>query len=238
MKKLLLLSLLTCIGCNSEQYREEPVKTNDSLHHPNKNITVLPNMDSTLISDLEEIYNSDQGIRYEFIEIEKKHSRDSKEFKEFEKRWMQTDSLNLIKIRNILDQHGWHGSKEVGDKGNSAFFLVIQHADQTTQEKYLPVMRDAVKNGKASAQNLALLEDRVLLGQGKKQIYGSQIGMDQVTKAYYVDALEDPDNVDKRRAEVGLEPMADYVKNWDLKWNIKSFKKFWADKEAKGKTKK
>ncbi len=36
-------------------------------------------------------------------------------------------------------------------------------------------MRKAVKNKKASASSLALLEDRVTLKQYKKQIYGSQI---------------------------------------------------------------
>ena len=86
-------------------------------------------------------------------------------------------------------------------------------------------MREAVKKGTAAAGNLALLEDRVALGQGKKQIYGSQIGRDQDTKLYYVQPLSDPDNVDKRRAEVGLPPLADYVANWQIKWNVEQYKK-------------
>lgn len=87
------------------------------------------------------------------------------------------------------------------------------------------MMREAVKNGKAQGSNLALLEDRVALGMGKKQIYGSQIGRDETTNLYYVSPLEDPDNVDKRRAEVGLGPLADYVSKWNIKWDVEQYKK-------------
>ena len=41
------------------------------------------------------------------------------------------------------------------------------------------MMRKAVKEGLARATSLALLEDRVALGKGELQIYGSQIGTDQ-----------------------------------------------------------
>ncbi len=147
------------------------------------------------------------------------------------------DSINLLKIRAILDKYGWLGSDLVGEKGNTALFLVIQHADQKTQETYLPMMREAVKNGKVQGSTLALLEDRVALGQGKRQIYGSQIGQDPETKAYYVSPLEDPDNVDKRRAEVGLEPLAEYVNQWQIKWDVEKYKKDLQKLEEKTKRK-
>jgi hypothetical protein len=47
--------------------------------------------------------------------------------------------------------------------------------------------------------------------------------------------LEDPDNVDKRRAAVGLEPLADYVKSWDIEWNVEAYKKQLPAIEAKQK---
>jgi hypothetical protein len=37
--------------------------------------------------------------------------------------------------------------------------------------------------------------------------------------------LADPDNVDKRRAEVGLTPLAEYVKHWGIKWDVDDYKK-------------
>jgi len=85
-------------------------------------------------------------------------------------------------------------------------------------------MREVVKMGNARAGSLALLEDRVALRQGKRQIYGSQIGRDQKTGKHYVSPLIDPDNVDQRRKRVGLGSIADYVKMWNMTWDIEKHK--------------
>ena len=182
-------------------------------------------LNKPLVAQLDSIYNDDQSYRLQSIELEKKYGWDSKEVKDVWKILHVKDSINLIKITSILDKYGWIGSDVIGNQGNSTLFLVIQHADLKTQEKYLPMMREAVKNGKAYGNSLALLEDRVAMRNGKKQIYGSQIGRDPVTKKYYVIALIDPDNVDKRRAEVGLPPIAEYIKNWEMKWDLEQYKK-------------
>jgi hypothetical protein len=119
-----------------------------------------------------------------------------------------------------LDKDGWLGPNEVGTLGNITIFLVIQHADQKTQEKYLPMMQDAVKNGKAYGSQLALLEDRVALRQGRKQIYGSQINRDSQTGKYFIEPIEDEVNVNKRRVAVGLEPLEDYVRQWNIDYQL------------------
>ncbi len=113
---------------------------------------------------------------------------------------------------------------KLGLAGNQTLFLVIQHSDLKTQEQYLPMMREAVKDGNADPGLLALLEDRVALQQGKRQTYGSQIGQNN-NGEYYVMPLEDPDNVDKRRAEVGLEPLQNYLANWGLSWDAEAYRK-------------
>ena len=86
------------------------------------------------------------------------------------------------------------------------------------------MMSEAVKKRNAIPSSLALLEDRVALRQGNRQIYGSQIGRDKETGAYFVSPLIDPENVDKRRAKVGLGTLADYVGHWDVTWNIEKNK--------------
>ena len=183
------------------------------------------NLNKPLVAQLDSIYNEDQKYRLQIEEIEKKYGLESNEMKDHWKIINQKDSINLSKVKSLLDSYGWLGTDIVGRQGNSTLFLVIQHSDQRTQEKYLQMMREAVKNGKATGSSLALLEDRVALGQGKKQIYGSQIGRNNETKLYYVLPLEDPDNVDKRRAEVGLQPLAEYVNRWQIKWNVEQYKK-------------
>ena len=191
------------------------------------------NLKKPLVAQLDSIFTEDQKYRLQIEQIQKKYGWESNEMKAHWKIINEKDSINLIKVKSILDKYGWLGADVIGGQGNITLFLVLQHSDQATQEKYLPMLRNAVKNGKAQGSSLALLEDRVALGQGKKQIYGSQIGRDKETKLYYVSPLEDPENVDKRRAAVGLQPFAEYVNQWQIKWNVEQYKKDLPALEAK-----
>lgn len=183
------------------------------------------NLDKALVAILDTIYKEDQGLRIEISDVEEKYGIDSEEMKVHWNKIVEKDSINLNKIQKILDERGWLGPDIIGNQGNTTLFLVIQHSDQTVQEKYLPMMREAVVNGNARPSSLALLEDRVALGQGKKQIYGSQIGRNPETEEFYVLPLQDPDNVDKRRAEVGLGKLQDYISNWNITWDVEKYKK-------------
>lgn len=212
---------------------------NDIRWHPlleiikkNKELSEA-DLNKPLVAMLDSIYIEDQKYRQQIGGIEKNYGWESKEMKDHWKIIQEKDSVNLIKIKYLLNQYGWLGADVLGSQGNSTIFLVIQHADQATQEQYLPMMREAVKKGKAQASSLALLEDRVALGQGKRQIYGSQIGRNAETKFYYVSPLEDPDNVDKRRAKVGLGPIAEYVSQWQIKWDVQQYKKDFLKLEEK-----
>lgn len=183
------------------------------------------NLDKPLVAILDTIYQEDQGLRRQISEIEEKYGRDSDEMKAHWKTIAEKDSINLIKIQKILDERGWLGPDIIGNQGNTTLFLVIQHSEQAVQEKYLPMMREAVEKGNARPSSLALLEDRVALGQGKKQIYGSQIGRNPETGEFYVSPLQDPDNVDKRRSEVGLGTLQDYLSHWNITWDVEKYKK-------------
>lgn len=182
------------------------------------------NYDRPLIAILDVIRQEDQQYRQQLRSIEAEYGRDSEEMKAHWKTIHEKDSVNLIKVKKILDTRGWLGTDVIGQNGNSTLFLVIQHADFKTQKKYLPMMRKAVKNGKAYASSLAMLEDRVALKQGKRQLYGSQIGRD-TSGVYYVLPLVKPKQVNKRRAKMGLGKLENYIDHWDLTWDIARHKK-------------
>ena len=181
------------------------------------------NFDKPLVALLDSIFDEDQTLRRAIGDVEAKYGNDSKEMQEHWRLIIEKDSLNLIQVTRILDERGWLGADVVGGKGNQTLFLVIQHSDQVTQEKYLPMMRESVKNGKAQGSSLELLEDRVALGQGKRQTYGSQIGDDPGTGRLCVLPLDDPGHVDERRAGVGLGTLAEYVKIWDMTWDAEAY---------------
>ncbi len=178
------------------------------------------NMNMPLKRELDSIFEEDQRERRRIDSIQKKFGMQSQEMKDHWKVIMRKDSFNLRRVTQILDQYGWLGRDVIGGQANMTLFLVIQHADQKTQEKYLPMMQEAAKQGRAEPRNLALLEDRVALAQGKKQIYGSQIHYDNATGKYFVAPIEDEVNVNKRRAAVGLEPLEQYVKRWGIDYKL------------------
>ena len=190
-------------------------------------------LDEPLIAILDSIYLEDQFYRRQIIEVEKKHGRYSEEMKAHWKTIEKKDSLNLFKVEKILDERGWLGTDVIGEQGNSTLFLVIQHSKLETQVKYLPMMSEAVKSGNAKASRLALLKDRIALRQGNRQIYGSQIGRDKETGEYFVLPLIKPENVDQRRADVGLGSLSDYIYNWDMSWDIEKHKERTKRLEAK-----
>jgi hypothetical protein len=182
------------------------------------------NLDKPLVAKLDSIYHLDQDYRIEIDEISAKHGQDSEEMRTHWKKIHEVDSINLVAIKHILDQRGWLGADVIGSQGAQTLFLVIQHADLLTQLKYLPMLRKAVALGKAQASSLALLEDRVALRQGNRQIYGSQIHSDKETGEPYVAPLIEPDYVNERRAKVGLEPIEEYIKHWNLTWDVSAHK--------------
>ena len=180
---------------------------------------------SSVTQQLLKIDELDQRYRNQIDFIETKYGRESRELQVLFNVMHLADSTNLIQVESIIKKYGWLGYDKIGSQANTTLFMVIQHSDQLKQERYLPLMREAVKNGKAKAKSLALLEDRIALHQGKMQSYGSQISWSKANNRYFILPLADPDNVDKRRAEVGLQPISEYVSNWNIKWSAEEYKK-------------
>lgn len=168
---------------------------------------------------------SDQLYRNALDGVREKYGAESYEMKELFNKMRQADSLNTIIVSGIIDTYGWLGAAEIGEQASVTLFFVIQHAELDCQDKYLPVFREAVKQGKGRAKDLALLEDRVALKQGRLQLYGTQLLWNMKTNSSVVAPLADPDNVDKRRAAIGLGLLSEYVSAFDIIWNVEKYKK-------------
>ena len=128
---------------------------------------------------------------------------------------------NERKIKNILDTYGRPKKEMAGEQGNWTICNVIQHSDNEVRIQYLPMMRQAVKDKKLEPRFLVRAEDRIATERGDLQIYGGQMKYYPETKSFNVWPVFDPKNIDKRRAEIGLEPIAEFLKNrFDFVWNL------------------
>lgn len=183
------------------------------------------NYDKALQQELLTIYDADQRVRQAYMNLNPDGPHDKAKADSLSHVIHKLDSANLIKVTKILDTRGWVGKDVVGGQASDALFLVIQHSDLPTRKKYLPLLKDAVARRVARPDNLALMEDRIAIGEGRMQLYGSQLQRNDKTGKYFVLPIEDVQNVDARRAAVGLPPMSDYVKTWGLTWDPRAQEK-------------
>ncbi len=130
--------------------------------------------------------------------------------------WEQTvpvDRDNTAWLKKVVAEKGWPTRSMVGEDGSKAAFLIAQHAtlDPSFQEQVLAQMQAALEQKEADPADFALLKDRVLLHQGKPQLYGTQFGTDP-DGTMFLDTTQDLDGLDARRQAMGLPPIADYKK--------------------------
>lgn len=146
---------------------------------------------------LSEVLESDQRIRK------------SNEFIKYAKE----DHRNQELVISIIEKCGMPTLKEVDQRQMDAIWLGLQHSTKEIRKKYFSYIEKAVKNGDLSKQQYALMKDRMLMDEGKPQIYGSQIENGKLYK------LENPKTVNERRKEMGMESIEDYLKNFNIQFN-------------------
>ena len=126
-------------------------------------------------------------------------------------RQLAQDSTGFLGL--AYDAHGWPGPDIVGPDCVDALTLVAGNAvcDAEFQYRSTQLMSEALSRGGFNAYWYAQMHDRNLVLSKKPTTYGSSFG-------YYFDSegsfklfesdVEDPDNLDKRRARVGHKSMA------------------------------
>ncbi|AKD03110.1 DUF6624 domain-containing protein [Pontibacter korlensis] len=203
----------------------------NSLHGDNRWKTLVQNLEKKvaaleanynkpLKAQLEKIYQTDQEVRRKISTVQQEHGPNSPEMQALWKEMSETDDINKKAVVAVLEEHGWPGISLVGPQASSAVFLVIQHSDKQTMEKYLPMLKAAAEKGEAAKSQVALMEDRVRMNNGQPQLYGSQLRMNNDTEQYELHTIEDEANVNKRRAEMGLEPLEEYMKRFGLDYKV------------------
>ncbi len=120
------------------------------------------------------------------------------------------DSEHTKRLKELLGSLAWFTKEGVGSSGLESAFILIQHSgDYQFQKRSLPFIEKQAKNGDVSMQDYALLLDRTLMHDNKPQKYGTQVI--EVKGEWVPYQIEDEPNVDKRRSEIGLFPMQQYV---------------------------
>jgi hypothetical protein len=126
--------------------------------------------------------------------------------------WDETvDVKNTLSMKQIIAEVGWPTVSKVGLTASQMAWLLVQHADHDRefQRTCLALMK-AHPAGEVDVQNIAYLEDRVRVGEGRQQLYGTQFHTNEQGDLEPF-PIEDQEHVDVRRAEVGLSTLAEYA---------------------------
>ena len=124
---------------------------------------------------------------------------------------------NQVQLLELLDAHGWPTATEVTEYAAAGAALIINHSSYELRAKYLPMLKAAFEKGEAQPLRYAKMQDRLLVEEGKEQLFGTQVFFDEMTRIPH--PIKDPKNVDNRRSKIGLGLLAPYLKaRFDIDW--------------------
>jgi hypothetical protein len=110
------------------------------------------------------------------------------------------DQIHNLKIKDLIHTCGYPSSRMIGKEEMNAFWILIQHQDFD-----LALQKACLRRCDFSRVDAAYLEDRVLVNEGKKQTYGTQLtGKFDRRGEPIPKPIRNPQKLDERRKSVGL----------------------------------
>jgi hypothetical protein len=139
----------------------------------------------------------------------------------FSPRWSSLDSGNTDVLKALLKTYDWIRISSFGEEADAQAWLIAQHADREPefQKMVLGRLETLYPQKETNPRNFAYLFDRVAASwndetRRKPQRFGTQ-GMCKGLGDWQPIEIEKPEELDTRRASVGLPPFADYKKQMD-----------------------
>jgi len=170
--------------------------------------------------ELDSIHKLDQKYRRMMRDTSAKYGWNSPQMDKLWEKQSKIDSANLNKVLQIINKSKvYPGDSLVGYPTRKSAFFVLQHAPDSIQEKYLPMILKAGKNRQLDIDLAAMYHDRYLMHRGLPQIYGSQIRVKRIIDSstgkekeiHEVYKLKDSSKVDSIRKSVGMMPLEEYL---------------------------
>jgi len=144
----------------------------------------------------------DQAVRAEL-------AADGSLFDGYHPRMAAVHDTNAARLRTIIAIHGWPNERLVGVDGAKAAHRIAQHSinHPDFMRECRRLLDEASLNGEVPRWQFAYMDDRIRVFEGLQQRYGTQWrGGTNGLEPY---PIEDPEQVDERRAELGLPSLAE-----------------------------
>jgi hypothetical protein len=121
------------------------------------------------------------------------------------------DTKNRPEVLRIFERYGWVTNSLAGKDAAHDFWLLVQHQTPEIQQRFLPALEKAARDGNASMSDDAYLYDRVQMGLGKPQHWGSAAKCENGKPVLY--PVDDPAGLEARRKELFLMSIREYLQS-------------------------
>ncbi len=123
---------------------------------------------------------------------------------------------NEQELERLIAGKGWPRVGSVGKEAAMAAYLVTMHSHTGLQKKYLTTIKTMCEARELPWERYALIYDRSLFNENKPQRFGTHTKYNEQTKAEELYPLEDASKVNEWRKELGLPPLEEYLKQFNI----------------------
>jgi hypothetical protein len=163
-------------------------------------------LNRALQQELLDLIAEDERVREEL-------ASDGSLFQGYHPQMEQLHRQNASRLREIIQQQGWPGITLVGADGEEAAWRIAQHSigEPEFMRNALQLLKSAAEKKEAPLWQIAMMEDRIRLFEGRLQLYGTSFDWDEEGLMSPYPAIENLESVDRRREQVGLPPLKDVI---------------------------
>ena len=155
-------------------------------------------------AELEQLIKNDSDLREELVKKDELFSGYHPEMEALH-------TANGKRLQQLIAEYGWPMAQKYGEEIENAAWMITMHAISlpSLQRNVLALLKQ--DGDRYPAAQSAMLEDRILVFSGKKQIFGSQMDWDEngILNPF---PIEESDKCHTRRKQAGLEPLAEAIK--------------------------
>ena len=180
-----------------------------------------------ILKEIDQLFELDQKVRsnkyWKAITYYNNHLNDttlnhstkflkSKELRDYA---VSVDSINILRMLNIIEQHGYLGEEDLGWNNHYKVKAILLHFDRDTNSLILePILKNALTNNKITPFTYTHIVDRHLYNTSKTQRYWTWFLIDADPKL----SQKEIERILKLREEIGL---------WGTEYSTSNYKGTW-----------
>lgn len=171
-------------------------------------------------AQLEVYYQEDQEVRARVRALVQSGEADHAKLLPLINEMRQGDQERQAYLQQVYARFGWPSTPDFNQQAIVAAFFIAQHASPAMMESYRDAVEQSYQRGDLEGKHYPMYVDRLCVFNSEPQIYGTQPKPSVNGQAsQLVWPVVDFNNLDMRRAKVGLEPFEQYLKVAGLRYD-------------------